>query len=91
MSKKSYDNSKEVRDELIRALRLDLFGPEPGRDEDADFVAEVLPAEPSRWYLGGFLVPSRDPQAQATPLSPPRVRRMDLLRVVSTAVGASES
>ncbi len=45
--------SAEVRDELIRALRLDLTGPEPGSVHER----EELPDEPSRWYIGGFLVP----------------------------------
>ena len=45
--------SSEVRDELIRALRLDLIGPEPGSAHER----EELPHEPSRWYVGGFLVP----------------------------------
>ncbi len=45
--------SAGVRDELIRALRLDLIGPEPGSEHER----EELPHEPSRWYVGGFLVP----------------------------------
>lgn len=45
--------SAGVRDELIRALRLDLIGPEPGSENES----EELPHEPSRWYVGGFLVP----------------------------------
>ncbi|MBK8594381.1 MAG: helicase [Holophagales bacterium] len=45
--------SAEVRDELIQALRLDLTGPEPGSVHER----EELPDEPSRWYIGGFLVP----------------------------------
>jgi hypothetical protein len=44
----------EVRSELVRALRLDLIGPNP--DDDA-LAREALPQPPSRWYLTGFLVP----------------------------------
>jgi hypothetical protein len=52
--------SSEVRDELIRALRLDLIGPEPGSVHER----EELPHEPSRWYVGGFLVPFEAPEEQ---------------------------
>lgn len=43
----------EVREELIRALQLDLIGPEPG----SAHANERLTQQPSRWYLTGFLVP----------------------------------
>lgn len=43
----------DVRSQLVKALRLDLVGPENG----TDLEAEVLPQAPSRWYLTGFLVP----------------------------------
>lgn len=52
--------SAEVRDELIRALRLDLIGPDPGSAHER----EELPHEPSRWYVGGFLVPFEAPEEQ---------------------------
>jgi len=52
--------SSVVRDELIRALRLDLIGPEPGGEHER----EELPHEPSRWYVGGFLVPFEAPEEQ---------------------------
>ena len=52
--------SAEVRDELVRALRLDLIGPEPGSAHER----EELPHEPSRWYVGGFLVPFEAPEEQ---------------------------
>ena len=52
--------SAGVRDELIRALRLDLIGPEPGSENES----EELPHEPSRWYVGGFLVPFEAPEEQ---------------------------
>jgi len=47
-------NSLEVRAELVRALRLDLVGPEP---DDDGLAREALSQPPSRWYLTGFLVP----------------------------------
>ena len=52
--------SADVRDDLIRALRLDLIGPEPGSAHER----EELPHEPSRWYVGGFLVPFEAPEEQ---------------------------
>jgi len=50
-----------IRRALIDALRLDLVGPEP---EDATHERELLPQEPSRWYLTGFLVPREAPEEQ---------------------------
>jgi hypothetical protein len=47
-------NSLEIREDLIRALQLDLVGPEPGDVEET----EELSYAPSRWYLTGFLVPT---------------------------------
>ncbi len=44
----------EVRSELVRALRLDLIGPDP---DDEVHAREALAQPPSRWYLAGFLVP----------------------------------
>ena len=44
----------DVRDALVRALALDLVGPQPGHALEA----EVLEQPPSRWYLTGFLVPT---------------------------------
>ena len=51
--------SLEVRDELVRALKLDLVGPGPGHA----FAEEWLPGwvRPSNWYLTGFLMPSGSP------------------------------
>ena len=57
--------SSEVRERLVRTLRLDLVGPEPG----SEHAAERLPMPPSRWYLTGFLVPfeaKEEPAADAT-------------------------
>ena len=45
--------SAEVRAELVKALRLDLIGPNP----DDPYQDEILPLAPSKWYLTGFLVP----------------------------------
>jgi len=43
--------SAKVREQLIRALELDLVGPTELRDE-------VLDRPPNRWYQSGFLIPS---------------------------------
>jgi hypothetical protein len=43
----------DIRENLVRALALDLVGPGPG----SELAEEVLPQAPSRWYLTGFLVP----------------------------------
>ncbi|MGX1165763.1 hypothetical protein AB7M16_002029 [Bradyrhizobium sp. USDA 372] len=50
--------SVDVRGQLIDIVRRDLIGPHP--DLDADLAREVLDEKPSRWYVGGFLVPSYD-------------------------------
>ena len=46
-------NAVDVRAELVRALRLDAIGPDPGEPEEN----EALPQSPLEWYLTGFLVP----------------------------------
>jgi hypothetical protein len=51
-----------VRAELIETLRLDLVGP----DNNHPFARELLPEAPSRWYLTGFLVPTKAPIEQRT-------------------------
>lgn len=57
--------SEQVRDDLVRALRLDLVGPVPTHHlPDAPLSAERLPMSPSRWYLTGFLVPNAAPEEQ---------------------------
>lgn len=43
----------EVREELARALHLDLVGPGEGLGQ----AGEELEAAPARWYLTGFLAP----------------------------------
>jgi hypothetical protein len=43
----------DVRSQMVRALGLDLIGPDRG----SELLNEVLPQAPSRWYLTGFLVP----------------------------------
>lgn len=47
----------DVRDRLAHVLRLDLVGPYPDEEQEA----EVLPEPPSSWYLTGFLAPSDAP------------------------------
>lgn len=48
-------SSAEVREQLVKALRIDLVGPNP--TDDLSYQDEVLPQAPSKWYLTGFLVP----------------------------------
>ncbi len=52
--------SSAVRAKLVDALRLDLIGPVPGGPHQD----EELPQAPSRWYVGGFLVPFEAPEEQ---------------------------
>ena len=54
--------SAEVREEIVRALRLDLIGPWAGHP----LADERLPGwvRPSNWYLTGFLVPRGMPAKQ---------------------------
>ena len=57
-----------VRDQLIRALELDLVGPTPGllaqleaegqSQEATELREELLDRPPNRWYQSGFLIPS---------------------------------
>ena len=51
--------SAEIREEIVRALRLDLIGPWAGHP----LSDERLPGwvRPSNWYLTGFLVPRGAP------------------------------
>jgi hypothetical protein len=50
--------SVEVRARLVDLLRRDLFGPHPALDPDLE--REVLQDKPSRFYVGGFIVPAFD-------------------------------
>ena len=52
-------DSKEVRDRLVRALRLDLIGPGVGHELAAERLPEYV--RPSNWYLTGFLIPTGTP------------------------------
>ncbi len=54
-----FKNSVEVREYLVRALRLDLVGP----GVDGEYSEEMLPGRvrPSNWYVTGFLIPSGTP------------------------------
>lgn len=57
--------SREVRTDLVRALRLDLIGPDAAHfEEDGEYERERLPMRPSRWYLTGFLVPRDAPEEE---------------------------
>ncbi len=65
--------SAEVREELSKALTLDLVGPDCTPSYPADQPLgdpdEILPQAPLRWYLTGFLVPrSAPPEQKADPL-----------------------
>lgn len=51
-------DSVEIRGRLVDLLRRDLIGPHP--DFDKDLEREVLKEKPSRWYVGGFIVPTYD-------------------------------
>jgi hypothetical protein len=56
--------AKNIRSQLIDALRLDLVGPRPSHAAHATYADEVLPLSPSKWYLTGFLVPHEAPLGQ---------------------------
>ena len=56
--------SKDVRDQLIEALRLDLIGPRTGHPPHARHAEEQLSVAPSKWYLTGFLAPHDAPPGQ---------------------------
>jgi len=53
-------DSAQVRCELVKILRLDLIGPDPGHPRET----EILDRVPSREYLAGFLVPFEAPSGQ---------------------------
>lgn len=57
-------DSVEIRCRLVDLLRRDLIGPHP--DLDRDLEREVLKEKPSRWYVGGFIVPTYDGVRPAT-------------------------
>lgn len=54
--------SPEARAKIVEALRLDLVGPWPGHA----FAHELLPENPTRWYLTGYLIPETAPVEQRT-------------------------
>src|SRR5215471_6694589 len=61
---KAVTASVDVRAKLVDLMRRDLIGPHP--DLDPDLAREVLQDEkPSRWYVGGFIVPVYDGVAPA--------------------------
>jgi len=55
-------NSSDARDKLVEALQLDVVGPWP----DHGFAHELLPENPNRWYLTGYLVPEEASIEQKT-------------------------
>lgn len=56
--------SEQVRAELVRALQLNLIGP----DGEPDYESELLPERPTSWYLCGFLTPIvAKPEARSDP------------------------
>ena len=54
--------SPEARAKLVEALQLDLVGPWP----EHPFARELLPENPTRWYLTGYLVPEAAPVEHRT-------------------------
>ena len=54
--------SAEVRKALVDTLTLDLVGPSLGHPLAAEQLWESEP--PSRWYLTGFLMPTKAPESQ---------------------------
>ncbi len=67
----------EVRDNLIKALHLDLVGPTPA---DEAYLYEVIPQAPDIWYLTGFLVPqgaNPDPVSDEKLEQEPKANRDD--------------
>jgi uncharacterized Zn-finger protein len=50
--------SAEIRQDLIKALQLDLIGPSP---QDENYAREIISESPSTRYLAGFLVPYHAP------------------------------
>lgn len=51
--------SRDVRERLVEALRLDLVGPGAGHALSAERLPGAI--RPSTWYLAGFLIPSATP------------------------------
>ncbi len=49
--------SPDTRAKLLESLQLDLVGPWP----EHPFEHELLPENPTRWYLTGYLVPEAAP------------------------------
>jgi hypothetical protein len=54
----------DVRRHLVDTLRRDLVGPAPGLDDD--LAHEILPAQPSQWYLTGYLKPKRQAESASS-------------------------
>jgi hypothetical protein len=56
-------DSAQIRDELLRILKLDLVGPSSGDAREE----EILDRAPSREYLTGFLIPFEPPSGHVKP------------------------
>jgi len=56
-------DSAQIRDDIVKALKLDLIGPEPGDSREN----EILDRPPSREYLTGFIVPYEPPEGTVRP------------------------
>ena len=54
--------SADIRAKLVETLQLDVVGPGPGHPLEAERLKER--DQPSRWYLTGFLVPTKAPEEQ---------------------------
>jgi hypothetical protein len=52
--------SEDVRKKLVEALELDCIGPREGLGDPTEQLAQW----PSRWYLTGYLIPSKAPETQ---------------------------
>jgi hypothetical protein len=66
-------NSVDVRARLVDLMRRDLFGPHP--QVDPDLEREVLQDKPSRFYVGGFIVPAYDGAAPVRMMRTRKPRR----------------
>ena len=76
-------DSEDVRDRLVRALRLDLIGPSAGHELAAERLPEYV--RPSNWYLTGFLIPTGTPAGASADAD-----EDDDVEVVPEALGLEE-
>lgn len=78
--------SADVRKALVDTLTLDLVGPSTGHPLAAEQLWEG--EQPSRWYLTGFLVPTKAPDSQR--FDPTSVDGIDTPVVGDDGGGASD-